>query len=49
MLEIFEKDKPTLIFDLIFCKLKIFLWLNEINVHFEYFDVSLISFCRFFF
>ena len=39
-----EKDKPTFIFLFSFKSLKIFWCLNEINTHFEYLDVSLISF-----
>jgi len=39
-----EKDKPTFVFLFSFRRLKIFWCLNEINIHFEYLDVSLISF-----
>ena len=41
-----QKDKPTLVFFLIFSNLKIFLCLNEINTHFVNFDVSFKSFFK---
>ena len=39
-----EKDKPTFVFLFNFKRFKIFWCLKEIKTHFEYLDVSLISF-----
>ncbi len=39
-----EKDKPTFVFLFNFKRLKMFWCLKEIKTHFEYLDVSLISF-----